>query len=219
MTKIGLSASVAGPQNVALGLLLPRTEAGPSPVDAAGLGGDAQTKATDGRRLTPDVDNRMISQKRKSPVRLILNFLLAALLANSIFPVRTGTAAGESATAPIVVAKAGPTPTIPVLPVVPDVPVKKKLIVRSSAYSSTRDQTDGSPSVTASGTKVHDGTIAANGFVFGTKLRIPEYFGDKVFVVEDRMHTRWGKKKIDVWMTDRAAARNWGVRTVTIEIL
>jgi len=34
---------------------------------------------------------------------------------------------------------------------------------------------------------VRDGVIATNILPFGTKVRIPEIFGDKVFVVEDRM--------------------------------
>src|SRR5258708_6536739 len=56
--------------------------------------------------------------------------------------------------------------------------------VRVTAYSSTPDQTDDTPFITASGYHVHDGVIAANFLPFGTKLTIPSVFGDKIFTVE-----------------------------------
>ena len=51
-----------------------------------------------------------------------------------------------------------------------------------TAYSSTPDQTDATPFITANGTTVHDGIIAANWLKFGTRVRIPDMFGDKVFI-------------------------------------
>ncbi len=110
----------------------------------------------------------------------------------------------------------------PGLPTVPDKPrpvAKRVLTLRSSAYSSTVDQTDGDPFTTASGTQVHPGTVATNCLPFGTQIRIPDYFGDQIFTVEDRMSSRWGCGKMDIWMSTRADALNWGVRTITIEII
>lgn len=107
------------------------------------------------------------------------------------------------------------------LPVNPDKPrpeAKRTMTIPVTAYSSTPDQTSGDPFITASGTHVHDGTIAANFLPIGTRVRFPEYFGDKIFVVEDRMSTRYWHKA-DIWMETRAEAIQWGVRHTTIEIL
>lgn len=90
--------------------------------------------------------------------------------------------------------------------------------VPMSAYSSTPDQTDGSPFTTASGTRVRDGVVAANFLPIGTKIRIPEYYGNKVFVVEDRMNRRYWKK-VDIWMPTRSDALQWGVKYATIEVV
>ncbi|MFA4873385.1 MAG: hypothetical protein WC659_05620 [Patescibacteria group bacterium] len=86
-----------------------------------------------------------------------------------------------------------------------------------TAYSSTVDQTDGDPWTTASGTRVKDGIIAANFLPFGTRVRIPGLFGDKVFYVTDRMHPRFSDR-VDVWMTTREEALQFGAKVATIEV-
>jgi len=91
--------------------------------------------------------------------------------------------------------------------------------VIATAYSSTPDQTDDTPFITASGKHVADGIIANNLLAFGTKVRIPELYGDKVFVVEDRMNKRKGNYQVDIWMPDRPSAVNFGAKTVDIEVL
>ena len=92
-----------------------------------------------------------------------------------------------------------------------------------SAYTSTPGQTDDSPFIAATGKRVHDGMIAVNGLPFGTIIKIPEIFGDKEFVVEDRMNKRYKcyneKCSMDIWMdTTRAEALKFGRRRVTAEI-
>jgi 3D (Asp-Asp-Asp) domain-containing protein len=88
-----------------------------------------------------------------------------------------------------------------------------------TAYTSTPDQTDGNPFVTASGKRVHDGIIAANGLPFGTVIKIPSLFGDKRFVVQDRMNARYEFGHFDVWLeTTRKEALKFGVKHVTVEI-
>ena len=87
-----------------------------------------------------------------------------------------------------------------------------------TAYSSTPDQTDATPFITANGTTVHDGIIAANWLKFGTRVRIPDMFGDKVFIVADRMNPRFDDRA-DIWMADRTQAMNFGLRRLTIEVL
>lgn len=95
---------------------------------------------------------------------------------------------------------------------------KQIMVVVATAYSSTPDQTDETPFVTAWNTNVRDGIIAANFLPFGTQIKIPEIFGDKVFVVEDRMHKRFWYR-IDVWFPERQMAKEFGVKKVRIEIV
>lgn len=96
--------------------------------------------------------------------------------------------------------------------------VIKVYTVRATAYSSTVDQTDDTPFITASGTRVRDGIIAANFLPFGTVVRIPEIYGDKTFVVEDRMHQRYWYN-VDVWFPERQLAKEFGAQKVTIEVV
>jgi len=96
--------------------------------------------------------------------------------------------------------------------------VKRTMMVVATAYSSTLDQTDDTPFITAWNTPVRDGIIAANFLPFGTEIRIPEIFGNKVFVVEDRMNKRYWYQ-IDVWFPERELAKEFGVKKVTIEII
>src|SRR3990167_4180168 len=51
------------------------------------------------------------------------------------------------------------------------------MTVVATAYSSTPDQTDGSPFITANGLYVYDGLIAANFLPFGTRVKIPDHYG------------------------------------------
>lgn len=97
--------------------------------------------------------------------------------------------------------------------------VVKKVKMIITAYSSTPSQTDSTPFITASGKEVADGIIANNLLPFGTKVRIPQLYGDKVFVVEDRMHSRKGKYHADIWMPEYSQAKNFGAKITEIEIL
>jgi len=94
--------------------------------------------------------------------------------------------------------------------------------VVATAYSSTVDQCDSTPCITANGFNVckHgvEDTIAANFLKFGTKVKIPELYGDKIFIVRDRMNPRYDYR-IDVWMTDRNKAISFGKRLVTIQVV
>lgn len=93
---------------------------------------------------------------------------------------------------------------------------KAKVIV--TAYSSSFDETDNTPFVTASGNRVRDGIVANNQLRFGTKIKIPKLFGDKIFTVEDRMHSRFSRR-VDVWMSSKAKALRFGKVAAEIEIL
>ena len=99
-----------------------------------------------------------------------------------------------------------------------EVKVVKIYTVRATAYSSTPDQTDSTPFITASGARVRDGIIAANFLPFGTQIRIPEIYGEKIFVVEDRMNKRYWHN-VDIWFPERDLAKTFGSKRVIIEII
>ncbi|MCL5010621.1 MAG: 3D domain-containing protein [Patescibacteria group bacterium] len=103
--------------------------------------------------------------------------------------------------------------------VLPAHDVKSVIRVVATAYSSTPEQTDDTPFITASNKSVRDGIIANNMLAFGTKVRLPELFGDKVFVVEDRMHWRKSDYRIDIWFANDEQSHDFGVKNTTMEIL
>ncbi len=88
------------------------------------------------------------------------------------------------------------------------------LHLRVTAYTSLPDETDSTPFITASGEMVRDGIVATNLLPFGTKITIPALFGDKVFVVEDRMNEKM-KHSLDIWMPTKAKALYFGVHYAT----
>ncbi len=95
-------------------------------------------------------------------------------------------------------------------------PQKNFYAVLATAYSSTPEQTDSSPFITASGSHVRHGIIAANFLPLGTKVRI----GQEIYTVEDRMNKRYnGEYRIDIWMASLDAARGFGSRTLLIELI
>lgn len=100
--------------------------------------------------------------------------------------------------------------------------VKSTSVHVITAYNSDVAQTDDSPCVTANGFNVckHgvEDTIAANFLKMGTKVKIPDLYGDRVFVVRDRMNARHANR-VDIWMKDRASAIKFGVKTAKIQVL
>lgn len=96
--------------------------------------------------------------------------------------------------------------------------VLRKIKVVVTGYSSTPWETDDTPHITASGTWVKEGIVATNLLPFGTEVRLPEIYGDEVFVVEDRMHPR-NVYHVDVWFPTYWDALNFGATTTYIEVL
>lgn len=97
--------------------------------------------------------------------------------------------------------------------------IVKEIKMVVTAYSSSVLETDSSPYITASGAFVQDGIVANNLYPFGTKIRIPEIYGDKIFVVEDRMNSRKGYYHIDIWFPSYLEAKNFGAKRAYIEII
>ena len=82
-----------------------------------------------------------------------------------------------------------------------------------SAYSSTEDQTDSTPFITANGTRVEKGIVATNNLPFGTEIKI-EGLGD--FEVQDRMNKRYQDNEIDIWMETREEALEFGKQEIMV---
>ena len=101
----------------------------------------------------------------------------------------------------------------------PELQAIRKIKVVVTAYSSSPWETDGNPYLTAAGTWVKDGVVANNLLPFGTKVRLPELYGDKVFVVEDRMNWKKGYYHIDIWFPSYGEAKNFGSKRTYIEVL
>ena len=95
---------------------------------------------------------------------------------------------------------------------------KRTYTIAATGYSSTPEQTDHTPFITAAGTHVRDGVIATNFLPFGTIIKIPELFGDKTFIVEDRMNSRYWLN-IDIWFSEKELAKEFGVKVVKIEVI
>jgi len=111
-----------------------------------------------------------------------------------------------------------PEPEKPEPIVCPKNRVCKTYTVVVTGYSSTVDQCDSDPFTTASGTTVHRGTLAANSLSFGTEVMFPDHFGDRVFIVEDRMAKRFSNR-MDVWFETRSEALQFGKRTLKVMVL
>lgn len=106
-----------------------------------------------------------------------------------------------------------PTSPLPALKVV------KRLPVVVTGYSSSPEETDEDPFTTAAGTQVKDGTVANNLLDFGTKVRFPDLYGDKIFVVEDRMSNKKGYYHFDIWFPSKEEALNFGTKNTYVEIM
>lgn len=92
----------------------------------------------------------------------------------------------------------------------------KKMNILITGYSSTVDQCDGDPFITASGSHVHKGTMACpREYAFGTKIEID---GMGTYVCEDRGGAIKGAH-FDMWFESRGEALQWGKRTVEARII
>jgi 3D (Asp-Asp-Asp) domain-containing protein len=87
-----------------------------------------------------------------------------------------------------------------------------------TAYSSSPDETDDTPFITASGERVRDGIVATNFLPMNSTIQIPEIFGDKVFIVKDRMHHR-KTNFVDIWMSSKEEALEFGIYETQIIVI
>ncbi|MBI2039085.1 MAG: 3D domain-containing protein [Candidatus Niyogibacteria bacterium] len=136
---------------------------------------------------------------------MVINLLVLASLISGLFPY-SAAALGK------VVSTAEP------IEVQPVETVREVREVWVTAYSSTPEETDDTPLIAASGKTVSAGFMAANFLDFGTRVKIPEHFGEQVFVVEDRMARR-KTEFVDIWMPTKQDALNFGIHRAKIIIL
>ena len=96
--------------------------------------------------------------------------------------------------------------------------VNRTIKVVVTGYSSSPLETDDTPNITASGTLTRDGVVATNLLPIGTEVRFPELFGEKVFVVEDRMSSRAGYQA-DIWFPSALEALVFGAKRTYMEVI
>ena len=100
----------------------------------------------------------------------------------------------------------------------------KTMEVEASAYNSVKSQTDNnSPTIAAWGDELKPGMkciavsrdLIALGLTHNTEVKIEGLPG--TYLVKDKMNKRW-EKKIDIYMgNDVKAARQWGLKKLTIK--
>ena len=103
-------------------------------------------------------------------------------------------------------------------PVAPDREPRKVTTVVATAYNSLPWQTDDTPFITASGTHTRHGVIAANFLSIGTRVRLPDVYGDTIFVVEDRMNQKYYRGRVDIWMEEYHDAKVFGAKRLIMEV-
>lgn len=95
--------------------------------------------------------------------------------------------------------------------------VGKMVPATVTAYSSSVDETDDTPFITANGEHVGHGTLACpTKYPFGTKIKIE----GRVYTCKDRMNARYRNiEHFDVWQGSKEEALNFGKKEVTVEVL
>lgn len=86
--------------------------------------------------------------------------------------------------------------------------------VQASGYASSPYQTDSTPCITAAGTRVRPGVVASNFLPMGTIIT----YNDSLYIVEDRMNSRYQGHFLDIWFPSTAEALIFGRRNINISI-
>lgn len=101
-------------------------------------------------------------------------------------------------------------------PITVQIHTREVIVATITAYSSSPEQTDDTPYLTASGERVHSGGIACpNRYPFGTLVEID----GKMYYCNDRMGPKYeNENRFDIWMETESAARVWGKKKTTVTI-
>ena len=101
----------------------------------------------------------------------------------------------------------------------PQVSIKQypKVTAQVTAYTSSVDETDDTPFITASGARTGHGVIACpSKYAFGTVVEIE----GRRFTCEDRMNKRYREtERFDIWMETKSEAYAWGIKTLEVKII
>jgi len=119
--------------------------------------------------------------------------LVAAILGIIVLTFQTKTAAQEAAEPPI-----------------------RLVLAEVTAYTASPDETDDTPTITASGTTISAQTAACPAhYKFGTVLQVE----DTQYVCEDRMAKKYRHGEyFDIHLQTKSQAFDWGRKTITIAI-
>ena len=99
--------------------------------------------------------------------------------------------------------------------------------VSATAYNSLAGQTDDTPCIPAMWKfdlcefyeeNGFGNTIAANFLPLGTQVQFPDLYGDKIFIVRDRMNKRYGHGRVDIWLPEYGEARIFGLKRTKMNI-
>lgn len=101
-------------------------------------------------------------------------------------------------------------------------PGSGEIYITATAYTSSVAETDSTPCITADGYNVcqagEENIIATNFLPFGTKVKMPDLYGDREFIVHDRMNRRYSNR-VDIWMKDHGDAIQFGKQQVKIVVV
>ncbi len=153
-------------------------------------------------------------------MRIFIAPILALVLTMGLRPVDLRPAAGKAGQREGVSAHRGA--KIPDWRVVDEIlGLEREIVfpVTVTGYSSSRDQCDADPFITASNKRVHAGIIAlSRDLLRRYNPDAPFHWGDRVwiegvgeFIVEDAMNARY-RNRADIWFPDRRSATRWGVK-------
>ncbi len=85
-----------------------------------------------------------------------------------------------------------------------------------SAYTPSKDETDSTPNITASGKQITKRMVASNYYPFGTEVEIK---GMGKFVVEDVMNKRYGGKNLDLVFLNKQEAKKFGRKNLEYQVV
>lgn len=159
--------------------------------------------------------NNVMAQLKTAMHKLLATGLVAVSTATAIVPLNIPSVQAQAMLDEWAVS-AAPVQTAE-LPVATNREAPRTMTIPVTAYNSLPGQTDSTPFNTADGTYVRDGLIAANFLPLGTRVKFPELYGDKEFIVKDRMNPRY-TYKADIWMEHYSDAIAFGLQYTTIEI-
>ena len=162
-----------------------------------------------------NVFNNMTNLVKRFAHNAAYSLLIIASAVTASIPMTVPSVSAQAVLEDIVAAQ--PTTTTTALPHASDREAPRTMKLSVTAYNSEVGQTDSTPFHTADMTHVRDGIVAANFLPLGTRVKFPEIYGDKEFVIKDRMNRRYNYRA-DIWMEHKTDAINFGHQYTTIEI-